>query len=85
MELARDSQRAPIVRIVTIRNPQVVLAEGAFDNLAGRVCDVKPNVAMLMIAAGWARSDTRSRVRRQAERNAAVNRRQRPDRRSVVA
>ena len=73
------------MRIVTIRNPQAAVVEGVPDNPPGSVYDVTAQVAILMIAAGWARSETRSRDRRQFEQETSLNRRHRPDRRSVVA
>jgi hypothetical protein len=51
----------------------------------GQVYDISPNLAILMIAAGWVRTETRSRVRRHNDMSPGFNRRHIPDRRSACA
>lgn len=53
--------------------------------MLGKLYDLPPQLAMLMIAAGWARSDTRSRVRRHDDQPRNFNRREGVDRRSIEA
>jgi hypothetical protein len=71
---------------VTIKHPPDAIEGVPSDNSAiGQVHDLPPQLAMLMIAAGWVRSDTRSRMRRNRDLSPAVNRRQNGDRRSDAA
>lgn len=71
------------VRVVTIKNPPVAVEEPQADKVGvGRIIEVPPNVGILMIAAGWVRSETRSGSRRQQEASPNYNRRQVSDRRS---
>ena len=72
------------MRVVTIKHPPAEF-EGILpdSNAVGQVLNVSPQVALLMIAAGWARGETRSRVRRQHYNEAGFDRRQSPDRRSI--
>ena len=53
--------------------------------MIGTMYDLPAQLAILMIAAGWVRSDTRSRVRRHRDQPPACNRREHIDRRSVAA
>jgi len=71
------------VRVVTIKHPPAE-SEGIVpdNNAIGQVVNVAPQVALLMIAAGWARGDTRSRVRRQHYHESVFDRRHSADRRS---
>ena len=72
------------MRIVTIKNPLETFDGSNPDNLAvGKVFDVSPQVAIPMMAAGWVRSETRSRIRRQDEMVRGSNRREVVDRRSA--
>jgi hypothetical protein len=72
-----------IVRVVTIKHPPAALDGIPTDNSAiGTIYDLPPQLAILMIAAGWVRTDTRSRVRRHDESSPSFNRRQTVDRRS---
>jgi len=67
---------------VTIKHPPAEI-EGIPDNTSvGQVFNVAPQLALLMIAAGWARSDARSHARRDRETSATFDRRHNPDRRS---
>jgi hypothetical protein len=86
MELAATTHKRSNVRVVTIKHPPPVLEAMPSDNLAvGKVFDLSPQLAILMIAAGWVRTETRSRVRRQRESLPAFNRREMGDRRSAHA
>jgi hypothetical protein len=70
---------------VTIKNPPVDIVGVTADNaMVGRVYDLPPQLALLMIAAGWVRSETRSHTRRQRESRTAANRRGPSDRRSAA-
>jgi hypothetical protein len=72
------------VRIVTIKHPPPALEGITSDNFKiGQIFDVSPHIGILMIAAGWVRGDTRSRMRRQQELSADLNRRAVVDRRSA--
>jgi hypothetical protein len=74
------------VRVVTIKHPPAATDGIAPDNFAvGQVLDVSPQLAILMIAAGWVRSETRSRIRRQHETSSEFNRRETTDRRTAHA
>jgi hypothetical protein len=68
---------------VTIKHPPASVEGFTSDNAVGKVYDVSPQLAMLMIAAGWVRSETRSRVRRHRDVSTGIDRRQLPDRRSA--
>lgn len=71
------------MRVVTIKHPSIESEGLTSDNeTIGRVYDLSPQLAILMIAAGWVRSETRSHVRRHGEASMGFNRRQIPDRRS---
>lgn len=74
------------MRIVTIKHPPTEVVGFTSDSMTvGKVYDVSPNLAMLMIAAGWVRTETRSRVRRHNDMSLGFNRRHIPDRRSACA
>jgi hypothetical protein len=78
------SLESSIVRVVTIKNPPAAIEGFPSDNsIVGKIYDLPPQLAMLMIAAGWVRSDTRSRIRRHQDQSPGINRRQSIDRRSV--
>jgi hypothetical protein len=71
---------------VTIKHPPAEIDGHTSDKMSiGRIFDVSPQLAILMIAAGWVRSETRSQVRRHREMSPGFNRRQLPDRRSAHA
>jgi hypothetical protein len=69
---------------VTIKHPPAAI-EGiqSDDSPIGKTYDLPPQLAILMIAAGWVRTDTRSFVRRHHDRDPLINRRRTPDRRSM--
>jgi hypothetical protein len=67
---------------VTIKHPPPAIEGISPDNSTGKIYDLPPQLAILMIAAGWVRSDTRSRVRRLDDDIPSFNRRQTVDRRS---
>jgi len=74
------------MRVVTIKHPPAAVEGSIADDLAvGQVFDVSPQLAILMTAAGWVRSETRSHIRRQGESFPSFNRRQAVDRRSANA
>ena len=74
------------MRVVTIKHPPPAIEDSFTDNsMIGKMYDLPPQLAMLMIAAGWVRSDTRSRVRRHREQPYQFNRREQVDRRSTAA
>jgi hypothetical protein len=78
--------RERIVRVVTIKHPPAAFEGATSDSsMLGKMFDLPPQLAILMIAAGWMRSDTRSRVRRHQDAPPQYNRRERVDRRSTVA
>jgi len=68
---------------VTIKHPPAAVEGITPDNATGKVYDLPPQLAILMIAAGWVRTETRSKVRRHDEHTTPVNRRQTTDRRSI--
>jgi hypothetical protein len=71
------------VRVVTIKHPPDVIDGLPPDNsVIGQIHDLPPQLAMLMIAAGWMRSDTRSQIRRSQDLPPFFNRRRTGDRRS---
>jgi hypothetical protein len=67
---------------VTIKHPLPAIEGIPPDNSTGKIYDLPPQLAMLMIAAGWMRSDTRTRVRRHSDDPPSFNRREMVDRRS---
>jgi hypothetical protein len=71
---------------VTIKHPPAELEGFTADNMpVGTVYNVAPHLAILMIAAGWVRTETRSRVRRQRDACARFDRRHAGDRRSATS
>jgi hypothetical protein len=83
--LPRTDERTN-VRVVTIKHPPPAAEGIASDNFeVGTVLDVSPQLAILMIAAGWVRSETRSQIRRHGESSAEFNRRETADRRTAHA
>jgi hypothetical protein len=74
------------MRVVTIKHPPAAIEGSRSDNSPiGTIYDLPAQLAMLMIAAGWVRSDTRSRVRRHRASSPSFDRRQKVDRRSHAA
>ena len=83
--LLSSSHESATVRVVTIKHPPTDIEGVPVDNsMVGRVYDVSPQLALLMMAAGWVRGETRSQVRRQREARTTINRRSRSDRRSAA-
>jgi len=71
------------VRVVTIKHPPPAVEGLPPDKSTGKIYDLPPQLAILMIAAGWMRSDTRTRVRRHTDDDVPpFNRREMVDRRS---
>jgi hypothetical protein len=71
---------------VTIKHPPDAIDGRPPDNsVIGKVHDLPPQLAILMMAAGWVRSDTRAGMRRSRDQQPPFDRRQSRDRRSVVA
>jgi hypothetical protein len=68
---------------VTIKHPPAVVDGVAADNSVGKIYDLPPNLAILMMAAGWMRNETRAHARRESDHLPTVNRRRATDRRSV--
>jgi hypothetical protein len=72
------------MRVVTIKHPLATIDGSTLDNFTvGQVLDVSPQLAILMMAAGWVRTETRSRIRRHSESSPEFNRRDTVDRRSA--
>jgi hypothetical protein len=83
--LLPTSTKRSIVRVVTIKHPPSGIEGLQHDNsMVGQVYDLPPQLGILMIAAGWMRTDTRSRVRRHCDQTPSSNRRHIVDRRSVA-
>jgi hypothetical protein len=82
--LLPDSLKSATVRVVTIKHPPVAVEGMTSDNFIGKIYDLPPHLAILMIAAGWVRSESRSRVRRQEDLPPSFNRRETSDRRSAA-
>ena len=56
------SHKRTNVRVVTIKHPPAAIEGLPPDNsMIGKIYDLPPHLAILMIAAGWVRNDTRSR------------------------
>jgi hypothetical protein len=71
---------------VTIKHPPAAIEGIPSDNSTiGKIYDLPPQLAILMIASGWVRTDTRSRIRRHRDHATSFNRRQATDRRSGTA
>ncbi len=71
------------MRVVTIKHPPDAIEGLPPDNsMLGTIHDLPPHLAILMIAAGWMRNDTRSQIRRNQDQPPPFNRRQTVDRRS---
>jgi hypothetical protein len=69
---------------VTIKHPPAAIDGIQSDDSAiGKTYDLPPQLAILMIAAGWVRTDTRSLVRRHRDQDPFINRRRTDDRRSM--
>jgi hypothetical protein len=84
--LLRTSPERRIVKVVTIKHPPDAIDGRPPDNSTiGKIYDLPPQLAILMIAAGWMRGDTRSRIRRNQDQAAPMDRRHTSDRRSVGA
>ncbi len=85
MELAPHDCQEHNVRVVTIKHPPPAVDGISVDNsIVGTVYDLPPQLAILMMAAGWVRSETRAHRRRERERETAPNRRRAADRRSKM-
>jgi hypothetical protein len=70
--------------VVTIKHPPAAVEGITADNsMVGRIYDLAPHTAILLIAAGWARSETRERNRRERDLRPSFNRRHDSDRRSA--
>jgi hypothetical protein len=84
MELAAYSAESATVRVVTIKHPPSAIEGIISDNSAlGQIYELPRHLAVLMMAAGWVRSESRSQVRREQNLTAEFNRRQTSDRRSA--
>jgi hypothetical protein len=69
---------------VTIKHPPVAIEGITTDNsMVGQIYDLNPQTAILMIAAGWARSETRAQSRRREDLRPPFDRRSENDRRSA--
>jgi len=81
--LLTSFHKSAAVRVVTIRHPPSAIEGITSDHsVVGTVYDLPAHLAMLMIAVGWVRSDTRSRHRRrQPEPTPSFDRRREVDRR----
>jgi hypothetical protein len=83
MELAPLFARESNVRVVTIKHPPPGVEGITTDSSAvGRIYELPAQLAILMIAAGWVRSETRSHGRRERDLRPPFNRRRSGDRRS---
>jgi hypothetical protein len=68
---------------VTIKHPPPAIEGTTSDNsMLGKIYDLPPQIAILMIAAGWVRNDTRLKARRLSDQPPPSNRRGQGDRRS---
>jgi hypothetical protein len=82
----RVRNESATVRVVTIKHPPAAIEGITPDNSAvGRVYDLTPQLGILMIAAGWARSEKRKQHRRENDVRPPINRRRENDRRSGLA
>jgi hypothetical protein len=71
---------------VTIKHPPDAIDGHPPDkSVIGKVHDLPPQVAILMMAAGWVRSDKRTAMRRSLDQQPPFDRRQPLDRRSIIA
>ena len=52
------------MRVVTIKHPPPALEGIPPDSSIGKMYDLPPQLAILMLAAGWVRNETRTLVRR---------------------
>jgi hypothetical protein len=69
---------------VTIKHPPPAIEGLPPDNSTiGKMYDLPPQLAILMLAAGWVRNDTRSLVRRHQDQETSLDRRHASDRRSM--
>ncbi|HUP39572.1 MAG TPA: hypothetical protein VM115_05600 [Vicinamibacterales bacterium] len=74
------------MRVVTIKHPPPAIEGATSDNsMIGKLYDLPPQLAILMLAAGWVRNDTRTMARRHREQPSDFNRRELIDRRSSAA
>jgi hypothetical protein len=74
------------VRVVTIKHPPLAVEDTTSDKpKLGKVYDLPAQVAILMMAAGWVRGESRVHGRREQDVSIVHNRRQATDRRSVIA
>ncbi len=74
------------VRVVTIKHPPLAVEGITSDkSMLGQIYDLPAQVAILMMAAGWVRGESRTCGRRQQDVSIVHNRRQATDRRSIIA
>ncbi len=74
------------MRVVTIKHPPLAVEGITTDkSMLGKIYDLPAQVAILMMAAGWVRGESRTRGRREQDVSIGRNRRQATDRRSVIA
>jgi hypothetical protein len=85
MELAPNVAQEKKMRVVTIKHPPAAILDGERPDKStiGQIHDVPAPLALRLMAAGWVRSDTRSRVRRHRDESSQFNRRETADRRST--
>jgi hypothetical protein len=82
--LLRSPHEAGTVRVVTIKHPPVAVEGITTDkSMVGQIYELAPQTAIWMIAAGWARSETRAHERRERDLRPSFDRRRDGDRRSV--
>ena len=80
------SRESRIVRVVTIKHPPLAVEGIPSDkSMLGKTYDLPAQVAILMMAAGWVRGESRTHGRRQQDVSNVHNRRQATDRRSIIA
>jgi hypothetical protein len=80
-QLAHASSEEQSVRIVTIKRPPLAFDGVTQDNFhLGDVYEVSPHLGILLTAAGWVRSETRTHLRREG----AASQSQEQDRRRLA-
>ena len=79
-------RKSRTVRVVTIKHPPLAVEGITSDqSTLGQIYDLPAQVAILMMAAGWVRGESRTRGRREQDVSIVHNRRQATDRRSIIA
>ncbi len=74
------------MRVVTIKHPPLAVEGITSDkSMLGQIYDLPAQVAILMMAAGWVRGESRTHGRREQDVSIVHNRRQATDRRSIIA